>query len=58
MSIWYAKSLHEYIEMIGYIFDQQGDTDRKFPLWFRGNEQTDKYYYLDQIGRASCRERV
>ncbi len=47
MSIWYAKSLHEYIEMIGYIFDQQGDTDRKFPLWFRGNEQTDKYYYLD-----------
>lgn len=47
MSIWYARSLHEYIEMIGYISEQQGDKKRKYPLWFRGNEQTDVYYYLD-----------
>lgn len=47
MSVWYAKSLHEYIEMIGYISARQGNQKRKFPLWFRGNEQTDVYYYLD-----------
>lgn len=47
MSIWYAKSLHEYIEMIGCISEQQKDDKRKFPLWFRGNEQTDVHYYLD-----------
>lgn len=47
MSIWYAKSLHEYIEMIRYISDRQGNVKRKFPLWFRGHEQTDVYYYLD-----------
>ena len=47
MIVWYARSLPEYIEMIGYISGKQGDGSRKYPLWFRGNEQTDVYYYLD-----------
>ncbi|MCM1262113.1 MAG: FRG domain-containing protein [Butyrivibrio sp.] len=51
MSVWYAKSLHEYIRMIDCISEKHRDRrmgqERKFPLWFRGNEQTDVYYYLD-----------
>lgn len=47
MSRWYARSLKEYIDMIDHISDRQKDSKRQYPLWFRGHEQTDVYYYLD-----------
>lgn len=47
MSRWYARSLQEYIEMINHISEHQKDEKRRYPLWFRGHEQTDVYYYLD-----------
>lgn len=47
MSKWYARNLQEYIEMIDHISNHQRDDKRQYPLWFRGHEQTDVYYYLD-----------
>lgn len=44
MGTWYAKSLNEYIQIIGWIADKQ---DNKSVLWFRGQEQTDAYFYLE-----------
>ncbi len=44
MGTWYAKSLNEYIQIIGLISDRQKN---KTVLWFRGQEQTDAYYYLE-----------
>ncbi len=47
MGAWYAKSLDEYIRIIDIIFHRQEVADKKNVLWFRGNEQTDFYYYLE-----------
>lgn len=47
MSRWYARNLQEYIEMVDHISNHQKDAKRHYPLWFRGHEQTDVYYYLD-----------
>lgn len=47
MKTWYARTLHEYIELIEYIIHRQNCADRKIPLWFRGHEQTGGYYYLE-----------
>lgn len=46
MKTWYARSLQEYIELIECISNQSG-MRRKCPLWFRGHEQTGRYYYLE-----------
>lgn len=47
MSTWYARSLKEYVEVIGYITRCQRNEERKPLLWFRGQEQTGCYYYLE-----------
>lgn len=47
MGTWYARSLNEYIQIIQIISQKQKDAGRKSILWFRGQEQTDKYYYLE-----------
>lgn len=47
MGTWYAKSLSEYVQIIDVISDRQKMDDKEVVLWFRGNEQTDLYYYLE-----------
>lgn len=47
MGTWYAKSLNEYIRIIGSISQKHKDTENRNILWFRGHEQTDIYYYLE-----------
>lgn len=47
MSTWYARSLREYVELVNCISQKQADEARMCPLWFRGQEQTGCYYYLE-----------
>lgn len=47
MGTWYANSLNEYVQIINIISRRQKDGNKKNVLWFRGNEQTDSYYYLE-----------
>lgn len=47
MSTWYARSLREYVELVNCISQKQADGARIYPLWFRGQEQTGCYYYLE-----------
>lgn len=47
MSTWYARSLREYVELVNCISQNQSDDERVRPLWFRGQEQTGCYYYLE-----------
>src|SRR3546814_5260673 len=64
-SSWMARRILRSVSSISrfasrqQVFVAPGPEYRKFPLYFRPIlRRHKKYFYIEQIGRASCRERV